>query len=137
MPEPLPLWLDRLEFVGKDLKLSGRAEATSYPGVTKQHTWYMLPEAAMLASLKNDRTRALYLTNLCRIFCFLEYNIETVYEDLIAASGTACLSGAQWRLLLGMSGNDAKKSDTQSAKRRKEAEDILCRMIRHTPVSLG
>lgn len=134
MPQPLSSWLNRLEFVGKDLKLTGR-EAPTFPGVTKKHTWFMLPEAAMLASIKNERTRALYLANLCRIFVFVEYNIECAFQDLFTRSNAAFLSLPQWRLMLGMSENDLKKGDSRMAGKRKEIEDLLADMIRQTPVS--
>ncbi|KIY67101.1 hypothetical protein CYLTODRAFT_444276 [Cylindrobasidium torrendii FP15055 ss-10] len=129
LPEPLPTWLDRLEFVGKELKFNGR-EQLKYPGITKAHTWSMLPEAAMLANIKRERTRALYLNNLCRVFSFLEYNVESAYEDLLRKAESTFISPRQWRILLATSENDGKQGETASAGRRKEMEDLLANMVR-------
>ncbi|KIY60842.1 hypothetical protein CYLTODRAFT_267344 [Cylindrobasidium torrendii FP15055 ss-10] len=119
MPRGIPSVLAALARVRKTSKLTGREKPT-YKGVKPEHAYYVLPEAAMIALLKDEMTRAVYIVNICRLQPLLEYRVEAVHHP---GKNTPGLQAQKWRDVLGMSMNH--KSTTRSEKRRTELMELF------------
>lgn len=124
MPFPVPVWYDRLTFVGRELNLTGR-EKPKFTGVEAYHSFFMMPEAGMIASVKNERTRALFLNNFCRLIDLLEYNALAALDDILGRAETAYIHPQKWRLVLSLTEASSKKEGTRGAAKRKEVEELM------------
>ncbi|KIY61684.1 hypothetical protein CYLTODRAFT_427410 [Cylindrobasidium torrendii FP15055 ss-10] len=117
MPLASPFWLRCLQDVGQQHQLTGRERPTYLGGKVKYaHTWYVMPEAAMIASATKDETRSLMLRNYIRLRPWFQYRAENFarYETT-----PPTLHPQEMRSLLCLKQSpDAGKTDTRAGKRR-------------------
>ncbi|KIY61103.1 hypothetical protein CYLTODRAFT_460137 [Cylindrobasidium torrendii FP15055 ss-10] len=117
MPLAPPFWLLSLQDVGKQHQLTGRERPTYLGGKVKYaHTWFVMPEAAMIASVTSDSTRSLMLRNYIRLRPWFQYRAENFvnYENT-----PATLHPQELRSLLCLKTSpDAGKTHTRAGKRR-------------------
>lgn len=127
MPPANPVWLEILRAVGNELQLSGH-EKPQHLGIEQVHTWWPLPEASMLASLKNPRTQALFFENVARFMDLLVYSSYRI-GDLTDRPTDLYFPLSKWRLILAATEAETKQGRGRTAEKRAEVSAILERMF--------
>ncbi|KIY61269.1 hypothetical protein CYLTODRAFT_233416 [Cylindrobasidium torrendii FP15055 ss-10] len=106
MPPANPVWANVLHAVGKALRLTGHEKPT-VSNVEVANTWWMLPEAAMIASIQKERTQALSIENICRFLRYFEY-IICHFTDPSIHPDKFYFPNSKWRLILAATEADTK-----------------------------
>ncbi|KIY64661.1 hypothetical protein CYLTODRAFT_424990 [Cylindrobasidium torrendii FP15055 ss-10] len=125
MPTPVSGWYRMMQALGKKTNLNPR-DTPTFRGVKVVHSWSVLPDAAMLANIKNPETRARYLLTFCRLLPLLEFNVEML-DDPSVSPEKFFIHQKKWRVMLGL-GKDGK-DNSHAATVRAQIEDQLAALL--------